>query len=268
VLQGVPMVAPVVPLVRIPRGGPDPRATLWALHASETTAVRRSRVSMGDATDRLRGSIWLPRAASLAVLDGLDCLARAVIAVGVSANAVTLGSLLLAAIAGVLLGAGAFGWAAAAMIAASLGDALDGLVARRSHTASVGGAVLDASVDRYEEALLLGGLAVHFRASPLLLAIAIGALAGSFMVSYGSAKAEAIGARVPPGAMRRAERAACLCAGVALTPIFGALARAGVVPPWLSEAPAIVAVAAVAVGANVSAIRRLRRLARFTAQSR
>lgn len=223
---------------------------------------------MAHATDRLRGSIWLPRVASLAVLDGLDHVARAAIALGITANAVTLASLALGAVAGVLLGAGVFGWAACAMIVASLGDALDGLVARRSRTASVGGAVLDASVDRYEEAFLLGGIAVHFRASPALLAIAIAALSGSFMVSYGSAKAEAMGARVPPGAMRRAERAASLCAGVALTLATQALARSGVLPAWASEAPLVAAVAVVALVANVSAVRRLRRLARSSAESR
>jgi CDP-diacylglycerol--glycerol-3-phosphate 3-phosphatidyltransferase len=221
---------------------------------------------MNEATDRLRGSIWLPRAASIAALDGLEHVARLAIALGVTANAVTVGALVLAAAASVLLGAGAFGWAAVAMIAASLGDALDGLVARRSRSATVGGALLDASADRYEEALWLGGLAVCFHAHPALVALTIAALTGSFMVSYGSAKAEAIGARAPAGAMRRAERAACLCAGVALTPATEALARSGALPAWTAQAPVIAALGVLAVGANLSAVRRLRRLAERRAE--
>jgi hypothetical protein len=80
-----------------------------------------------------------------------------------SANAVTIASLGFAAGAGILLSVGNFVWAALAMIIACLGDALDGLVARRSASASVGGALLDASVDRYEEFLFLGGLALYLR---------------------------------------------------------------------------------------------------------
>jgi CDP-diacylglycerol--glycerol-3-phosphate 3-phosphatidyltransferase len=82
------------------------------------------------------------------------------------------------------------------------------------------------------------------------------------MVSYGSAKAEALGVPVPPGAMRRAERAVCLCAGVASTPVFAWWAQGSALPPWAAQAPLFAALGLVAVVANVSAIRRLRFLAR------
>ncbi|HEY8039109.1 MAG TPA: CDP-alcohol phosphatidyltransferase family protein [Polyangiaceae bacterium] len=209
-----------------------------------------------------RESLLLPRAVLEAALWCLERVADRFIALGVTANAITVSSVVLAAIGGVLLGYGHFGGAAAAMVAASLGDALDGLVARRSGTASVAGALLDASVDRYEEFLFLGGLAVYFRESTPALLLTLGALAGSFMVSYGSAKAEALGVPVPPGVMRRAERAVCLCAGVALMPCFAWAVRAAVLPAWAERAPIFVALGLVAVVANVSAVRRLRALAR------
>ena len=57
---------------------------------------------------------------------------------------------------------------------------------------SVGGALLDASGDRYQEFFFLGGLAMFFRGSPPALMATLAALAGSFMVSYSSAKAEAL----------------------------------------------------------------------------
>jgi CDP-diacylglycerol--glycerol-3-phosphate 3-phosphatidyltransferase len=196
-----------------------------------------------------------------AVRRGLDCLAEGLMRVGVSANAITLLCLGLAAVAGVLLGFGHFGLAAVAMVLAASGDALDGLVARRSGTASVGGALLDASVDRYGEFFFLAGFAVYFRGSVWLLVVTLFALAGSFMVSYGSAKAEAIGTAVPPGGMRRTERAVSLCAATTLATPFEWLASRGSLPGWAAHLPLSFALALVAVGANVSAIHRLRLLA-------
>src|SRR5258708_6011223 len=140
----------------------------------------------------------------------LDRVADELIHAGVRANAVTLACLVLAAVAGVLVAGGHFALAAAAMSVSCLGDAIDGRVARRSGSTSVGGALLDASADRYGEFFCLAGLAVYFRSSMGALVLTLCALAGSFMISYGSAKAEGLRLPVPPSAMRRAERAVCL----------------------------------------------------------
>jgi CDP-diacylglycerol--glycerol-3-phosphate 3-phosphatidyltransferase len=208
------------------------------------------------------GQRTVRRRLSEAGLAGLDRVARVLTRFGVSANAITLLCLFLAAVAGVLLAFGHFGFAAVAMVLASFGDALDGLVARRSGTASVGGALLDASVDRYEEFFFLTGLAVYLRGSSWQLVVTLFALAGSFMVSYGSAKAEALGAPVPPGAMRRTARAVSLCAGTTLATPFAWLARRWGLPAGVVHLPLLSALALIAVGANVSAIHRLRLLAR------
>jgi CDP-diacylglycerol--glycerol-3-phosphate 3-phosphatidyltransferase len=221
-----------------------------------------SHASVRVKATETRSSLVLPRALLDAALWCLDHVAGALIALGVTANAITVSSVVLAAGAGGLLCFGQFGWAAVVMVAASLGDALDGLVARRTGTASVAGALLDSSIDRYEEFLFLGGIALYFRDSPWLLALTLAALAGSFMVSYGSAKAEALGVPVPPGAMRRAERAVCLCLGVGLTPVSVWVARGVDLPAWAVRTPLVVAVGLIAVVANVSAIRRLRFLGR------
>jgi CDP-diacylglycerol--glycerol-3-phosphate 3-phosphatidyltransferase len=218
--------------------------------------------SVGVRASEARSSLLLPKGALDAALWSLNYVARGLIALGVTANAITVSSVVLAGIGGLLLAYGQFGWAAVAMVASSLGDALDGMVARRTGTASVAGALLDASVDRYEEFFFLGGLAVHFHQSTGALLLTLGALAGSFMVSYGSAKAEALGVPVPPGAMRRAERAVCLCAGVVIMPAFAWATRGSALPEWAADAPILFMLAVVAVGANVSAIRRLRFLAR------
>jgi CDP-diacylglycerol---glycerol-3-phosphate 3-phosphatidyltransferase len=209
-----------------------------------------------------RRSLMVPRAVVDVTLRVLDRVAGCLVDLGVAANTVTVAGLVLAAAAGVLLSTGHLAFAAATMTVASIGDALDGLVARRSGSASLPGALLDASVDRYEEFFLLGGLCIYFRGSVPATVLTLMALSGSFMVSYGSAKAEALGVPVPEGAMRRAERALCLCGGVALAAVLGWAAESARLPAWAPRAPLLVAVAIVAIVANVSAIRRLRALAR------
>ncbi len=186
---------------------------------------------------------------------GLQPVARACTLLGLTADAITESALVLAAAAGVALSLGHLGLGGALATVASLGDALDGLVARATKTETRRGAVFDAAADRYGEFFIVGGLALHFHESLLALALALVALIGSFMVSYGSAKAEAAGMTPPRGAMRRAERAACLCVGALLSPIVGAMAPASV--PWLTAAPPLAALALVGVIANVSAVRRL-----------
>ena len=148
------------------------------------------------------------------------------------------------------------------MVVASLGDAIDGLVARRSGTVSVGGALLDASGDRYQEFFFLGGLAMFFRGSSPALMATLAALAGSFMVSYSSAKAEALRVPVPPGVMRRAERAVCLCLATVLTAVWLPWSDSNGLPGWAGALPVLVAVSLIAVVGNISAVRRLRFLAR------
>jgi CDP-diacylglycerol--glycerol-3-phosphate 3-phosphatidyltransferase len=221
--------------------------------------VDRSRTAPPGGT---RLSLVVPRAALAAALTGLDRVAAGLAAAGVSANAITLGSLAMAASAGVLLGLGELGWATGLMVVSSLGDALDGLVARRSRSASPAGALLDASADRYGEFFFLSGLAVYFRASLWVLCVTLAAIAGSFMVSYGSAKAEAMSTAVPPGVMRRTERAICLCLGVGAAAALGAMAARGWAPAWAAAAALVTALGVVAVAANVSAVRRIARIAR------
>ena len=196
----------------------------------------------------------------------LQPLARACVWAGLSANGITRTSLGLGAAAGGALALGHLGVAAVLATAAALGDALDGMVARATGTANRSGAVLDAAVDRYQELFFLGGLALHFHADRVKLALTLLALGGSFMVSYGSAKAEALGVAAPRGAMRRAERAAYLCGGALLSPIAWAAADGAQLAPWLApwsaEAPMLAALALVGVVANVSAVRRLDAIAR------
>ena len=80
------------------------------------------------------------------------------------------------------------------------------------------------------------------------------------MVSYTTAKAEAMGVAPPRGAMRRAERAVYLMVGAALTPVASAL-FADSPSLALRELPIILALTIVAVVANISAVQRLAAIA-------
>jgi CDP-diacylglycerol--glycerol-3-phosphate 3-phosphatidyltransferase len=234
------------------------------LVAAATASFALSRKLRRDDGVRLEAApktVGLPRVVTSAALWALNPFARAMIALGISANAVTGLSLFAGGVAGVSLACGHFGVAALLFATASLGDALDGLVARATRTESAAGALFDASVDRYEEFFAFGGLAIYFRSSDSLLALMLLALLGSFMVSYGSAKAEALRVAVPAGSMRRAERATCLSIGTTLVPIVGALCGRLHGPVWLGEMPILLAIGVIAIGANLSAVRRLRDVA-------
>jgi CDP-diacylglycerol--glycerol-3-phosphate 3-phosphatidyltransferase len=178
-------------------------------------------------------------------------VARAMVRVGISADAVTWASLAFGVAAGVALGAGHFGLGALLALVSASGDAVDGFVARATGTASSRGEVLDAAVDRYVEFAFLAGVAVAFRQSVFLLLLTLAAITGSFMVSYSSARAEAAGVRPPRGPMRRTERAIVLISGACLAPL------AAWWRPAYGTVPMVVAVALVAVLGNASAIARL-----------
>jgi CDP-diacylglycerol--glycerol-3-phosphate 3-phosphatidyltransferase len=192
----------------------------------------------------------------------LQPLGRALVRGGLSADGITKGSLGLGMAAGGALATGHLGVGGVLATVAALGDALDGLVARATGTASPKGGLLDAAVDRYGEFFLVGGLALHYRDHLGELGMCLLALLGSFMVSYGSAKAEALGVAAPRGAMRRAERAVWICGGALLSPLAAAVGEGAGLGPWIGEAPMLAALAMVALVSNVSAVRRLTAVAR------
>jgi phosphatidylglycerophosphate synthase len=215
--------------------------------------VMQQRAARFARVDKDGGSALLGQGAMNVGYWALQPVGSACVALGIGANAITLGSLVLAVGAGVALGFGMIGLGALLAGVSSLGDALDGLVARKTGTASDAGEVFDAAVDRYAELFFLGGLAVFYRETVWALVACVAAIAGSFMVSYATAKAEALHVQAPRGAMRRPERAAYLVVGATLTPLVGA--------SWVVS-PVLAAVLLVAVVANVSAARRFGAIAR------
>lgn len=173
----------------------------------------------------------------------------------VTPTAITLFSVLPALGAGVAFAFGCFGAGCLLATFAALADIVDGLVARRTGVASDAGEMLDAIVDRYGEFFFLAGVAVFFRNSWLGLVLALNAALGTFIFSYVTAKAEAMGVKPPRGTMRRGERAVYLNVGAALTAIT--LSVFGDSPQdVLRGLPILLAVAIVGVATNVSALQR------------
>jgi CDP-diacylglycerol--glycerol-3-phosphate 3-phosphatidyltransferase len=236
-------------------------AVLGALVVAYAGKVLASGAARFDRVERDQGSVLFGARVMQMGYWGLDPIGRSLAALGVRANAISTTSLVLGLASAAAIATGHFGVAAAFAVVSAVCDALDGMVARHTKTASDAGEVLDASIDRYVEFTFLGALAIHERERPVWLAMALAAILGSFMVSYATAKAEAMGVVAPRGAMRRAERAAYLTLGAMLCP-FAALwvDRGG--PAWASEAPLLAATALVAVVGNASAVRRLASVAR------
>lgn len=111
-------------------------------------------------------------------------------------------------------------------------DMLDGALARHTNQASHFGALLDSTLDRLSDGLLLLGiLALYlFREQSSIEAfIVVLALIGSLLVSYIRARAEALGLKCQVGLFTRAERVTVLALGLLLSQIDYALITALVI---------------------------------------
>ena len=184
-------------------------------------------------------------------------IVRGLAAAGITPNMLTWAAFVFGCGAGVALAFGWFGLAVMLATFSTVGDILDGQVARMTNTGSDRGELLDAAVDRYTEFAFLAGLVIFFRESVLLVLLTMAALLASFMISYTSAKAEALQVSPPRGLMRRHERAVYLICGVGFTALFGTWIASHGLP---AITPLIAALLAVAVIGNAAAVIRLYRI--------
>jgi CDP-diacylglycerol---glycerol-3-phosphate 3-phosphatidyltransferase len=115
-----------------------------------------------------------------------------------------------------------FYWAGAiTFVVGSILDILDGALARAGGKTTPFGAFIDSTTDRIGEGAMLGAIALvfHRHDHPVALALAFAAVAGSFLVSYTRARAEALGLRGDVGIGSRAERVVVITGGLVLAPI-------------------------------------------------
>jgi phosphatidylglycerophosphate synthase len=146
------------------------------------------------------------------------------------------------------LGWGLFLVGAALFVVGSILDILDGALARRRSFVSPFGAFLDSTVDRVGEGFMLGAIGLVLMRDGRVwgVALAFAAMAGSFLVSYTRARAEALGLKGDVGIGSRAERVVVITAGLTLAPIHELVLPATLAlltaTAWLTVAQRVLAV--------------------------
>jgi CDP-diacylglycerol--glycerol-3-phosphate 3-phosphatidyltransferase len=178
----------------------------------------------------------------------------------VSPDAITVAAFVITLGCAGLIVAGHLVWACALLVLGGVLDFTDGKVAALTGRASIKGAILDSTLDRYSDAAVCLGLLVFFarnghEATALAAAFA---LVGSAITSYLMALADSHGRVLRAGLLRRQDRVALLAAGLIFSPLHGLLAGwIGVGPETVPNLPLATVVWLLAVLTNVSAVQRL-----------
>ncbi|HEX9436789.1 MAG TPA: CDP-alcohol phosphatidyltransferase family protein [Candidatus Limnocylindria bacterium] len=198
----------------------------------------------------------VPARAARATRGALAPLGRGLAAMGIGPNAITALGILLMLAGAALLSQQQPLAALVLLVAGSLADTLDGVVARASGGGTTLGAFFDSSADRLADAALFAAaIAVAAaRADPILLWTSLAAMTASFLVSYIRAKAESLGVRATVGPAPREARLVILLLGVAGWAALGSLT------------PFTTAVAAVAILATITLVQRVAVVARTLAR--
>jgi len=146
---------------------------------------------------------------------------RCLMWIGISPNIVTVFSVVLGFITGVLLALDYLWFALIVGYIMAFSDIVDGQLAKEYSNASKFGGVLDSTIDRYNEFFIFAGLGIRYYFHGQLLwtfACAVVFL-NSVMISYVKARAEADGFDCNVGKLQRPERLTIVAIGVA----FGGL---------------------------------------------
>lgn len=164
----------------------------------------------------------------------IEPLAKALISIGLTANAVTvigtIGTIVVAFVTGIT------GWLFAGAVVLTLlvlADSLDGSIAKLTTGGTQFGAFLDSTLDRIADWALLAGVIVFFilhadwwydisQSSPDYISwVGVGAamvsMMTSFVTSYARARAESVGFEVKNGIATRADRLVIILVGMAIT---------------------------------------------------
>jgi CDP-diacylglycerol--glycerol-3-phosphate 3-phosphatidyltransferase len=133
---------------------------------------------------------------------------------GVTPNEVSVAGLLISIASAPLLASGALTLGGWVLTVGSIGDSIDGALARRTGAFSEVGAFLDSTFDRIGEGVALAGVAIFLARGGNELAvgaIVLGLLGGS-VTSYARARAESLGIECTVGWFARPERMLLVCA--------------------------------------------------------
>ncbi len=146
----------------------------------------------------------------------LDPLGASLRRAGVTADALTVAGMLIAATAAVVIGNGYLTLGFVLLVLSGIPDALDGAVAKASGTSSVRGAFFDSVSDRVTDALLFGGVAWYLASNEpgRIMMLPVAVMGAAMLISYQRAKAESLGFDAKGGIMERAERFIVLAVGL------------------------------------------------------
>ncbi len=135
---------------------------------------------------------------------------------GIRPNTVTLFGLMGTIGCAVLIAFGHMTWAGILLLVMGPVDAMDGALARLRNEASDWGAFVDAVTDRYSELFLFLGFLIHYmlQANATGVILAYMAAAGSVLVSYVKARADASKLDANVGLLTRVERYIVLIPGL------------------------------------------------------
>lgn len=136
--------------------------------------------------------------------------------IGIRPNTVTLIGLAGTVGCAVLIAFGHMTWAGVLLLVMGPVDALDGALARMRNEASRWGAFVDSVTDRYSELFLFLGFLIHYMLHPYAAGVVLAylAAAGSVLVSYVKARADASKLDANVGLLTRVERYLVLIPGL------------------------------------------------------
>ncbi len=170
--------------------------------------------------------------------------------IGIRPNTVTLIGLVGTVGVAILIAYGQMTWAGILLLLMGPVDAMDGALARLRNEASAWGAFVDAVTDRYSELFIFLGFLIHFillsNVTGILLAYL--AAAGSVLVSYVKARADASKLDANVGLLTRVERYLILIPGLIFSSLY---------PPLV-----LIALFLIAIFANITALQRIFRVRR------
>lgn len=135
---------------------------------------------------------------------------------GIRPNSVTLFGLLGTIGSSVLIATGHMTWAGILLLIMGPVDAMDGALARLRNEASDWGAFVDAVTDRYSELFIFLGFLIYYMLNPYPagMILAYLAAAGSVLVSYVKARADAVNLDANVGLLTRVERLLVIIPGL------------------------------------------------------
>lgn len=141
---------------------------------------------------------------------------RILLRLGISPNLLTIVGLLVSGVGAYFIGAAQWWIGGLVVLFAGIFDLFDGALARAANSESRFGALLDSTVDRVAEAVVLLGLLWYYLSTDndvgsILVYVAI---IGSIMVSYLRARSEGLGIECKVGVMTRPERVAVVGFGL------------------------------------------------------